>query len=326
MSPDSAGRVYEFGPFRYDAGQRLLFREGTLVPLVPKVVDTLHVLLEARGRIVDKADLMRLVWPDTTVEEVGLARNVSLLRKALNDDSGERYIETVPKRGYRFKAEVREAADTEPIATSRFRPNWKWFAAPAITIAFAALIQWQFYTPSRVFQHRSGDPAVAVVPFRCLTSGSDCAVFSDALDEQLVADLSKRDWLQVVSPSTVKRHQKIGNSMGLMGRLLGLDALLEGSIQRLPAGFRVTAELVEVHTGRLIWADTYDCSGADSAQTQINAARRIGSMVGAHLAINQPFRARERFLQENRKESEGRNSPDAGHSGPATSFAERKQQ
>src|SRR4051812_13443707 len=96
-----AGPVYGFGPFRYDAGQRLLFRDGTLVPLVPKAVDTLHVLLQHHGHIVDKPDLMKLVWPDTTVEEVGLARNISLLRKALEVDSGESYIETIPRRGYR---------------------------------------------------------------------------------------------------------------------------------------------------------------------------------------------------------------------------------
>jgi DNA-binding winged helix-turn-helix (wHTH) protein len=80
--------VFAFGPFHYDAEQRLLFRQGEVVPLVPKAIDTLHVLLERRGRVVEKAELMKLVWPDTTVEDVGLARNISLLRKALDDEAG----------------------------------------------------------------------------------------------------------------------------------------------------------------------------------------------------------------------------------------------
>ena len=97
--------IHRFGPFQYDSEQRLLFRGGETVQLGPKAIDTLHVLIERRGRIVEKAELMKLVWPDTVVEDVGLARNVSLLRKALGDDGVESsYIETVPRRGYRFAA------------------------------------------------------------------------------------------------------------------------------------------------------------------------------------------------------------------------------
>jgi hypothetical protein len=89
--------VYRFGPFRYDSGQRLLFRENETVPLAPKVGETLRVLLERHGLVVEKADLMREIWPDTTVEEIGLARNISQLRKALGDeDDTGKYIETLP--------------------------------------------------------------------------------------------------------------------------------------------------------------------------------------------------------------------------------------
>jgi len=95
--------IHRFGPFQYDSEQRLLFRGGETVQLGPKAIDTLHVLLESRGRMVEKSELMRLVWPDTTVEEVGLARNISILRKALGDEGGEaQYVETIPRRRYRF--------------------------------------------------------------------------------------------------------------------------------------------------------------------------------------------------------------------------------
>lgn len=99
------GSVYRFGPFRYDSAHRLLYRNDVVVPLVPKAADTLQALLERRGQVVGKAELMKAVWPDCVVEDVGLARNVSLLRKTLGDDA-EVYIETIPKRGYRFTADV----------------------------------------------------------------------------------------------------------------------------------------------------------------------------------------------------------------------------
>src|ERR1017187_8624594 len=106
-----AGPVRSFGPFRDDPEQRLLFRAGAIVPLVPKAIDTLHVLLERHGRVVEKYELMQLVRPDTVVEEVGLARNISLLRKALGDEGDpNEYIETIPRRGYRFVAPVTETA------------------------------------------------------------------------------------------------------------------------------------------------------------------------------------------------------------------------
>lgn len=111
-------RFYEFGPFRIDPEERLLFREGVVLRLAPKVVETLLVLLAHPGRIVEKDELMKAVWgPDTFVEEGGLARNIAVLRKALGegpDDS--RYIETIPRRGYRFVASLQEASANEILA------------------------------------------------------------------------------------------------------------------------------------------------------------------------------------------------------------------
>jgi Tol biopolymer transport system component/DNA-binding winged helix-turn-helix (wHTH) protein len=106
--------VYEFGPFRLDPAERLLLRAGTPVSLTPKVFDTLLVLVENGGHLVEKDALMKRLWPDTFVEEVTLARNISDLRKALAEDSnGQKYINTVPKRGYRFVASVTEAGSQD---------------------------------------------------------------------------------------------------------------------------------------------------------------------------------------------------------------------
>jgi DNA-binding winged helix-turn-helix (wHTH) protein len=101
-------RVWEFGPFHLNESERLLLRDGRPVGLTPKVFDTLVALVERGGRLVGKDELMERLWPDNFVEEGALTRNISDLRKALGE---ERYIETVPKRGYRFVAPVREAGD-----------------------------------------------------------------------------------------------------------------------------------------------------------------------------------------------------------------------
>jgi len=99
--------LYAFGPFRLDTRERMLLREGEYVPLTPKALETLMVLVERGGRIVEKEELLRQVWPDTFVEDVTVAKNVSTLRKTLGESEQHRYIETIPKRGYRFVAELR---------------------------------------------------------------------------------------------------------------------------------------------------------------------------------------------------------------------------
>src|SRR5215831_805470 len=121
--------IYEFGPYRLDAAERLLSRDGEVVPLQPKVFDLLLALVERHGRLLEKDELMKVVWPDTVVEEVDLANNISILRKTISEN-GQQFIETVPKRGYRFVAEVREVVSNgldltahSPIAVEVKREN-----------------------------------------------------------------------------------------------------------------------------------------------------------------------------------------------------------
>src|SRR5262245_13973448 len=108
----SENNLYEFGPFHLDTAERLLVRNSLPVPLAPKVFDTLVVLVQHGGRLLTKDELMQKVWPDSFVEEVNLTVNISALRKALGDDqNGQRYIDTVSKKGYRFVAPVTELAN-----------------------------------------------------------------------------------------------------------------------------------------------------------------------------------------------------------------------
>ncbi len=113
-------RFYAFGPFRLDSEKRVLVCDGIPVPLAPKVTETLLLLVQSAGRLVDKDELMKRVWPDAFVEEGNLNKNISILRKFLGErDGGREYIETVPKRGYRFVAPVNEVTHAEVA------PNWQ---------------------------------------------------------------------------------------------------------------------------------------------------------------------------------------------------------
>ena len=105
---------YAFGPFRLDSEKRVLVRDGTPVPLTPKATEILLVLVEHAGHMVEKDALINRVWPDAFVEEGNLNKNIFFLRKALGEwEDGREYIETVPKRGYRFVAPVREVTHAE---------------------------------------------------------------------------------------------------------------------------------------------------------------------------------------------------------------------
>src|SRR5262249_17429508 len=113
---------YEFGDFRLDASQHLLWRDGKPLPLTPKALELLLLLVENSPRVVDKNELMQAVWPDSFVEETNLTRNIFTLRQVLSDDrNGNKFIETVPKRGYRFVTPVREVR--EELATPIYAGN-----------------------------------------------------------------------------------------------------------------------------------------------------------------------------------------------------------
>ena len=116
MVPKS-GQCYEFGPFRLDVAEHMLLRNGQPVPLTPKIFAVLTVLVQNDGHLVEKDRLLKEVWPDSFVEEGTLNRSVSVLRKALGDSpSGHRYIETVPKRGYRFVARSPSVSTLNPAS------------------------------------------------------------------------------------------------------------------------------------------------------------------------------------------------------------------
>src|SRR5215813_11630245 len=153
-----SNHLYKFGDFEIDVDQRLLFRANELVSLTPKVFDTLLILVESNGRVVEKEELKRRLWPDTFVDEANIAFNVQQVRKCLNDDArNPRYVATVARRGYRFLAEievvnnqpagggVENLAPPAPVATTGGRKRITVFAAATLILLIGAgLMAWSF--------------------------------------------------------------------------------------------------------------------------------------------------------------------------------------
>ena len=124
MQRNVDSRIYEFKGFRLEAGQRRLLYQGQPVPLKPKILDLLLFLVEMRGQLVVKEDLMREIWPDSIVEENNITVSMSILRKTLGDNQlTHQFIETVPRRGYRFLAEVTEVPAEHAAASVARRPD-----------------------------------------------------------------------------------------------------------------------------------------------------------------------------------------------------------
>jgi DNA-binding winged helix-turn-helix (wHTH) protein len=197
-------RQYVFGEFRLDARQRALFRQQELIALTPKSLETLLFLVERHGQIVNKREILEAVWPQTFVEEVSLARNVSLLRKALSDHrDGNAFIETIPKRGYRFVAPVQiedlpsrrtelrpipGSDSTEPsIPRGRRIPSLrrKWVWALAVAGICGGVLGWLYLRPQPTRLH----PVIAVLPVQNLTGDATREYVADGLTEELIAKL-----------------------------------------------------------------------------------------------------------------------------------------
>src|SRR5436305_11342077 len=205
--PTPQAHVYEFGDFRLDASKRLLLRgRGEVVPLTPKVFDTLLYLVERGGSVVDKDELMRVIWPDTVVEENNLNQNISTLRRALGESRGEhRYILTVPGRGYRFVAEMKRPADAEGRAQTSV----------------------------------SSIRNFAVLPFMPLVAEHRDTALELGMADALIAKLGGGEI--IVRPiNSVRKYIGLDQDPLAAGRELGVESVLQGSIQRWGDYLRVT--------------------------------------------------------------------------------------
>lgn len=295
--------VYEFGPFHLDSAQLLLFRSGQLISLAPKAVETLMVLVEKHGQLVEKDELMKAVWPDTFVEEANLTVHISALRKLFQDESQPGgYIETVPRRGYRFVAPVLErpvaggetsrGESAAPAEKASPRPNSFALRLAIAAICVIALVAVGFALKSKgLFGLASRRiHSVAVLPLQNLSGDASQDYLADGLTEALVTDLAQVRSLRVISRTSIMSYKGTKKKLPEIARELNVDAVVEGSVMRSGDQVQVTAQLIEAPTDTHLWAETYEGSQRDLLLLQNRMAQAIVQQVRAALTPEEKVR------------------------------------
>jgi len=270
---------YHFGPFRLDPLARRLTRDGEGVPLTPRAFDTLVVLVERRGGVVTKDELLRAVWQDTFVEENNLNQAISALRRALHDDgNGNRFIETVPRKGYAFVVPVLTTIEPDLPTPS---PAPRLVEAPAplplaaapdpverrsgtllavALVAACALAVGTFWLarPSTSAGALSRIQSVAVLPFRPIVLPREDEFLGLALADSVITRLSRASHLAVRPTSAIRDLPRQSADPAVAARALRVDAVLDGQIQEVGDRIRVTLQLVGVGSDVPLWSERFD--------------------------------------------------------------------
>jgi len=287
--------LYEFGPFRVDAGKETLLRAGEPVPLTPKTFQILLVLVRHSQEIVTKDDLLKTVWPDTFVEEANLSRTIFMLRKALGESPQDhRYVLTVPGVGYRLAENVRLVPDQEfglvaakhqklvMQVTEKWPPKWAIGVAAVLVAASAGLWRLSRHGPPVL----SAKDTVVLAEFANSTGDK---VFDDTLRQGMAVQLEQSPYLSLVS------EERIRHTLSLMGEpedapltpkiaqqvceRLGSAAVIEGSIARMGTGYVLGLHAANCSTGETL----------DDEQVQV---AREEDILGALTQIAGKFRSR----------------------------------
>lgn len=284
--------LYEFGPFQLDPPERLLLCDGQPVSLTPKAFDLLLALVDRSGHLVEKDELLKIVWPGSFVEEGNLAVTISQLRKALNDDRGQhRYIETISKKGYRFVAEVKRLDDSALVIASKAveepsaaavsspldvipvgwrkppkRKPWGFLISASLGLTLVALIVVGVLHRKASSKQSLEVPAVtslAVLPFQTLGTNSPDKYLELGMADAVITKLASTGKITVRPTSAIQQYGGTHLSLQAIGREQGVDAVLEGRIQRDGGRVRVTVQLIRVQDGVQLWADTFDRQFSD---------------------------------------------------------------
>ena len=324
----SGRRFYEFGPFRLDPNRHRLFCGDEIVALSPKAIQTLILLVENRGKLLERETLMDALWPDVIVEDANLTVAVSQLRKALNQngDNAE-FIETIPRVGYRFVADIceviKEPASLIPEERKRLQPiadSAKANGTPTelpelpakisllpeqrrprrlqrgliaalalcLIIAVAAIAY-------RLVRFSAGAPAnissVAVLPLKNLTGDPTGEYFSDGMTESIIRELSKVPELKVISPMSVFIFKGKEIDPIEAGRRLGVGSIVEGSVLKSKDRIRVQLNLVAAADGHIIWSgDSYERSTEDIFEVQDEISCNVAEHLRPVLCAGKPAR------------------------------------
>ena len=310
---------YEFGPFVLDTIQHALLREGNPVTLTPKTYDTLLVLVQNSGRMLSKEELMEALWPDSFVEESNLTQQVSMMRRALGDSPGDpRYVVTVPSRGYRFIAQVRNRTEetlrsdfsNSPVesasgdtdgrsGTPSHRGNVAQFPRPltapseekdrraigrtVVKIAILVLLvftllaiakswyQWRSRTETLQVRPRT----LAILPLQNLRLNPDEDFLGFSLADAVITKLGYVSALTVRPSSTVQKYRDHVIDPQKVAKELSVDALLTGTFIREGEDLRITYQLIDGKTDKILGRGTIDLKYDKLLRVQDNVAKRI---------------------------------------------------
>jgi DNA-binding winged helix-turn-helix (wHTH) protein/tetratricopeptide (TPR) repeat protein len=313
MSP---GQKYEFGKWRLDPAEHLLLRNGKPVALTPKVFETLVVLVENAGRLVPKDECVKRVWPDTFVDDLALAKNISQLRKLLGNGHGP-VIETVPKLGYRLLAPVRvitvaletsgyaEAAETRPSSqepkggfASFAAENWKNVAVGVVVLIVIGL-GFRYYAHRRVTasaRHANHD-AIVIADFSNRTGDP---IFDDTLQQALAIKLGESPFLNIVSGDRIRDElrlmarspeEKLTSELARqVCQRLNATAMVAGSIAPLGSEYVIGLDAVECQTGRTLAREQVQNASKERALNSLaRATSALRSELGESLSSMQRF-------------------------------------
>lgn len=296
--------IYRFDRFVLDPAERILSCDGIPLALTPKAFDILLCLVRNQGRMVTKDELLRQVWPDTFVEEINLAVNISTIRKSLGERAQEsRFIVTVPGHGYRFVADVHnpynngngkssdigeystahkapevheirsDFGDTPVDASAKSRLR---LAIPATLVLLIAVISVSYFLLRGGSKKVStpGNASIAVLPFADMSQDQDQQYFTDGLADELINDLAQIPGLKVVARSSAFEFRGANQDVRSVGHKLGVSNILEGSVRKDRDRFRISVELTNTESGFQIWTQTYDRKISDifAVQDEIAAA------------------------------------------------------
>ena len=303
--------ILEFGDYRIDTAKgQLLASDGVPISLTPKVFQTLLYLVQHGGRVIDKAELMEAIWPDTIVEENNLNQNISTLRRVLGDTHGQHhYIATVSGRGYRFVPEVTTTTDNDPrdsspvsanlptgaaIVTSsdgnsaklaapvekRKRNVWLPLAAAVALLTLGGAGSYIWY---RQAKPASSIKSLAVLPFKPLVADQRDESLEMGMAETLISRLSHNREIVVRPLSSVRRYTNLDQDPLVAGRELSVESVLEGHIQMVGDRTRVTVRLMRVGDGQQLWAGQFDEKFTDIFAVQDAISERVASALALQL-------------------------------------------
>ncbi|MBZ5565065.1 MAG: winged helix-turn-helix domain-containing protein [Acidobacteriia bacterium] len=307
LPPPTASRLVSFGRYEVDLKTGELRKNGLKIRLQAQPFQLLAMLLERPGEVVTREDLQHRLWPGNTFVdfEVGLNKAIKKLRGALCDSAaGPRYIETLPRRGYRFIAKVEEGTADKPAQRHPERAllpkRWRIMLVAGASAGLVGVVLAINLAGLRsrvlavVSELHAGAPtkveSLAVLPFENLSSDPEQESFADAMTEALTTELGKVDALKVTSRTSVLRYKQTKKPLPEIARELNVGAILEGTVQRSGSRVRITANLLEGRTDKHLWAEAYERETRDMLVLESEVARDIAGKIPTKLNPQKPRR------------------------------------